>query len=106
MASKPWQHQGSRHDRGYGYNWSKLRLTILDRDMHLCQTCLANGRPTQATEVDHVTPKADGGTDDPSNLVAICTTCHMAKTQAEAAKAQGRTCQPRRQIGNDGWPVT
>lgn len=39
-----------------------------------------------ATEVDHITPKASGGTDDPANLQGICKACHRAKTQDEAAR--------------------
>lgn len=97
-----WSKQ-SRHERGYGARWVKTRVRILRRDMHLCQPCLANGRPTQATEVDHIKPKAKGGTDDDDNLQAVCHACHKAKTEAEAAEAQGRRIKP--QIGEDGWPI-
>lgn len=37
MSRKPWADRGSRHARGYGSGWQKLRLRILDRDKHLCQ---------------------------------------------------------------------
>jgi 5-methylcytosine-specific restriction protein A len=100
-----WQHQGSRHERGYGAAWVRLRQIALDRDSHLCQPCLATGRPTPATQVDHIKPKAQGGTDDLENLQAVCGPCHHAKTQAEAAEAQGRRYRPRPRIGADGWPV-
>jgi 5-methylcytosine-specific restriction enzyme A len=93
----------SRHERGYGYRWVKLRETILKRDCHLCQACQREGRVTIATEVDHVMPKAKGGTDDPENLQAICKSCHSAKSEREAAEAQGR--RVKRKVGLDGWPV-
>lgn len=99
----PGWHRASRHERGYGTAWDKLRLVILRRDAYLCQPCLAQGRPTPATEVDHVTPKAKGGTDDEDNLQAICSECHREKSTREAAEAQGRR---KVQIGLDGWPVT
>jgi 5-methylcytosine-specific restriction enzyme A len=86
-----WSDKGSRHARGYGTAWTKLRLVILKRDSYLCQACKLEGRTTPAREVDHITPKAKGGTDDPSNLVAICREHHKAKTAKEAAEAQGRT---------------
>lgn len=97
-----WSRQ-SRHERGYGASWDKLRLRILARDLYLCQPCLTKDRPTPATEVDHITPKAKGGTDGPDNLQAICGACHREKTRLESAEAQGRKVNP--QIGVDGWPV-
>ena len=100
----PWDHGGkTRHERGYGHKWDKLRLTILQRDSYLCQPCLNKGKPTPATQVDHITPKASGGTDDPDNLQSICTPCHDAKTKAETAQANGHKQRPT--IGLDGWPI-
>ncbi len=72
----------SSHQRGYGASWRRLRKQILDRDQHLCQVC----RKQTATEVDHIIGKADGGTDDPGNLQAICTRCHKKKTARERAE--------------------
>lgn len=77
----------SRHERGYGTAWDKLRLTILARDSYLCQPCLTKGRPTPATQVDHIIAKAQGGTDDADNLQAICTDCHKDKTADESGHA-------------------
>lgn len=89
----------SRHLRGYGYAWEKLRLRILARDKHLCQACKRKGRVTAANHVDHVKPKAQGGTDDEGNLQSLCAPCHDAKTITDAG---GRV---RLAIGLDGWPV-
>ena len=97
-----WQHRASRHERGYGHKWVKLRARILERDSQLCQPCLVRKKPTPATQVDHITPKAQGGTDDADNLQAICDECHESKTRQEAADAQGRTIADP--IGPDGWP--
>lgn len=98
MADK-WANRGSRHERGYGATWSRLRLAILARDLYLCQPCLTAGRPTQATEVDHIKPKAKGGTDDEDNLQAICGGCHKAKTARDSGH------RPRARVGADGWPI-
>jgi len=89
----------SRHERGYGREWTRLRKLILERDKHLCQPCLKTNRVTAATQVDHITPKAKGGTDAESNLQSICTPCHDAKTITDAG---GRV---KVQIGLDGWPA-
>lgn len=93
-----WKHTLSRHERGYGTAWERLRSAVMRRDRWLCQPCLSKGRPTPASAVDHITPKASGGTDDQENLQAICKACHDAKT----AKDNGR--RPKRTIGADGWP--
>ena len=95
--------RGTRHERGYGSAWVKLRLSIMSRDRYLCQPCLAKDRPTPAVAVDHIIPKSLGGTDRDDNLQAICGPCHDAKTEREAAEAQGRRIKPT--IGLDGWPI-
>ncbi|HYG05331.1 MAG TPA: HNH endonuclease signature motif containing protein [Stenotrophomonas sp.] len=86
-----------------GRPWRRLRDSILQRDQHLCQPCKAQGRYTEATQVDHIVPQAEGGTDDRVNLQAICDDCHKRKTEAEALRARGLT--PRVAIGEDGWPL-
>ena len=67
-----------------------MRVRILMRDHYLCQACMRAGGLTalvvgdrmhpRGAQVDHIMPKANGGTDDPSNLEAICRACHEAKT--------------------------
>ncbi|CAG9195825.1 DNAse [Paraburkholderia tropica] len=83
-------HRGSRHARGYGSKWVKLREKILKRDNGLCQPCLALGRVAAARHVDHIVSKAEGGTDDESNLQSICVACHKAKTADEGARGRAR----------------
>jgi 5-methylcytosine-specific restriction protein A len=95
--------KGTRHERGYGAAWDRKRKVIIARDMGLCQPCQRNGMVTPFAAVDHIKPKAKGGTDDDDNLQAICHSCHLEKTAQEAAEAQGR--QIRKMIGLDGWPV-
>lgn len=93
-------HTQSRHERGYGSAWVKLREVILRRDGYLCQACKAKGRPTPATDVDHITPKAQGGTDAQDNLQALCRPCHKDKTAQEHGERHGK-----QKFGDDGWPV-
>lgn len=81
---QPDQHRGNRHERGYGTAWEKLRRAVMERDDYLCQSCHRSGRVTAAKQVDHVVPKAQGGTDAESNLEAICVSCHKAKTARES----------------------
>lgn len=78
----------SHHSCGYGTDWDKLRKFILQRDKHLCQACLPH--PTPANHVDHIKPKAKGGTDEPSNLQAFCKPCHDAKRRQAREGADRR----------------
>jgi 5-methylcytosine-specific restriction enzyme A len=106
VAVSGWKHdRRSRHERGYGTAWTKLREQAMRRDMWLCQPCRKAGRTTAATECDHITPKAKGGKDELSNLQAICQPCHAAKTAVEVAEAQGRATQTRLTFDAAGWPI-
>ncbi|MTI11565.1 HNH endonuclease [Sansalvadorimonas verongulae] len=79
------QKKGNTTQRGYGYKWQKLRAQILKRDSYLCQECKRKGVIREGRHVDHITPKAAGGTDEPGNLQTLCTTCHNHKTATERA---------------------
>lgn len=94
----------SRHQRGYGTSWDKLRKLVLSNEP-LCRACVAQGRSTIANHVDHIKPKAKGGTDDLSNLQPLCAPCHKDKTDRESVEAGGGTYRPRVAIGPDGWPI-
>jgi 5-methylcytosine-specific restriction protein A len=93
--------RASRHERGYGSQWDKLRLAVLQRDMYLCccDECAKLGRIRPATEVDHYIPKAKLGTDSLDNLRAINAKCHKAKTDRENGRTPRKTA-----FGPDGWP--
>jgi len=102
----------SRHKRGYGSEWDKLRKLVLKRDNGLCQCKECQGgklRVLLANEVHHVVSKDQASkrgwsqqqTDDMSNLISINSECHKRETMAE----QGRTMKPSAAIGPDGWPV-
>lgn len=70
-----------------------MRDAVMARDGWLCQPCRRAGKHRRAVQVDHVVSLARGGTDDPSNLQAICKACHDVKTQREArgaARGEGR----------------
>ena len=81
-AAVPWHSNNPRrHQRTNGWAWSRTRQRILDRDVHRC------GCGAPASQVDHVLSIGQGGSDDDSNLRAICLHCHAKKTATEAALA-------------------
>ena len=59
----------------------RLRYEIFRRDGHKCRYCGASA-PDAPLRVDHVTPVALGGSDDPSNLVTACEPCNSGKTSS------------------------
>lgn len=59
----------------------RLRYEILRRDNHTCRYCGASA-PDVPLRVDHVTPVALGGTDEPSNLVTSCEPCNSGKSSS------------------------
>lgn len=78
--------QASPDQRGYGSKWDVIRGRVLKRDKGLCQLCLRAGVVREAKTVDHIIPKAHGGTDADSNLQSLCWPCHKAKTARERLK--------------------
>lgn len=76
---------GNNNERGYGTKWRKVREQALRRDKYLCVPCFNKGFLTEATEVDHIVNKAQGGDwYDLNNLQSICHDCHKIKTLEEA----------------------
>lgn len=67
--------------RGYGRTWQKLRLMFL-RANPLCADPFGvhGNNPVAGTDVDHVIPRAQGGTDAFDNLQSLCRSCHSRKT--------------------------
>lgn len=57
----------------------RVRYEVLRRDNHACRYC-GGVAPDVSLTIDHVTPVALGGSDDPSNLVAACRDCNAGKS--------------------------
>ena len=73
--------RGSAAKRGYDRQWQQLRRAFL-RAHPLCIECAKEGATTPATEVDHIIPKRDRGTDEWDNLQPLCKPHHSRKTMA------------------------
>ena len=73
--------QYNQHERDpasnkrYGRAWKRIR----DRYVHkhpLCEQCLKKGRYVAVEEVHHILPLSEGGTNEESNLMSLCRSCH------------------------------
>ena len=80
-ASQHARRRGTRQEQGYGADWQRVRLEVLERDDYTCHYC-----GTVADSVDHVLPKVRGGSDDEANLVAACIRCNSAKRDRGVAR--------------------
>lgn len=69
--------------RTRGNAWMAIRSRIMVRAKGLCEHCTKAGRIRPASEIDHITPLAQGGKDNDANLQALCVECHQAKSKAE-----------------------
>lgn len=57
----------------------RTRFEVLKRDGFRCKYCGASSLST-LLHVDHVIPRAEGGPDDPANLVTACAPCNLGKS--------------------------
>lgn len=61
-----------------GYISGTIRYEILKRSKFHCELCGISA-DRKALEVDHIIPRNNGGSDDPSNLQALCYSCNAMK---------------------------
>jgi len=96
----------------FGREMSKeLRAFVLDRNGYTCQMCgAAAGDPhpydhsrRTRLHIGHIVDKSQGGTDDPSNLHAICSVCNEGASNItlERPSAVKLLSQIRRATGAD-----
>ena len=78
---KPWTNPSQRNTKINRWKWQQTRNKWLTQHP-TCTHCHAPG-----TEVDHITPVAQGGAlYHPANLQTLCTECHTQKTKNEKQK--------------------
>jgi hypothetical protein len=75
----------------------RVRFRVFTRDDFTCQYC-GRRAPDVVLHVDHVTARANGGTDAMSNLLTACADCNLGKsTELVPPMRSARTW--------DGFPV-
>lgn len=70
-------------------SWRNKRKRVLKRDNHQCRIRYVGICIGIATEVDHIIPVTQGGTDEMENLQSACGPCHKAKSSDEGHLAVG-----------------
>jgi 5-methylcytosine-specific restriction endonuclease McrA len=67
------------------------RLAIYLRDGFRCIYCLSDlhGVDPRDITLDHLTPKSDGGSNDPSNLTTACRSCNCRRQDTPLERFAG-----------------
>lgn len=76
-----------------GAAWRKLRVQVLARDGRVCQLCQHAIADDQPGEVDHIEPRARGGSNSSAdNLRAV----HGSSSPCYQCSPRGRSCNQER----------
>lgn len=74
------------------------RFDVFNRDGFTCQYC-GSTPPKVVLHVDHVVPVAEGGKNDPDNLITACEDCNLGKSTKPVERSpqslQERTARMR-----------
>lgn len=62
---------GTTEARGYGSSWRRLSQQVIAEEGR-CRDCGTTGTAKNPLTCDHIVAKANGGTDDRSNLCCRC----------------------------------
>jgi ATP adenylyltransferase len=80
----PW----SQRRKSAGYVSGTLRYEVLKRAAFRCELCGASAED-RALEVDHIVPRNFGGSDDLTNLQALCYSCNAMKRDRDTVDFRG-----------------
>lgn len=73
LADEKVRHWG--YQKGINYGFENTRAMVLNRDNYTCQCCKGK-RKDSRLEVHHIIYRCNGGSDEESNLITLCHTCH------------------------------
>jgi hypothetical protein len=62
------------NEPGTKSNYTNVRYFVMARDQYQCQ--YNNSHDNNLLEVHHKIPRSEGGSDNPSNLITLCSHCH------------------------------
>jgi ATP adenylyltransferase len=80
----PWSHRR----KSAGYVSGTLRYEVLKRAVFRCELCGVSAED-RALEADHIVPRNVGGSDDLSNLQALCYSCNAMKRDRDTTDFRG-----------------
>lgn len=63
------------YQKGVNYGFENTKAMVLNRDNYTCQCCKGKHKDSKL-EVHHIVFRSQGGSDEESNLITLCHTCH------------------------------
>ena len=75
LANPKVKHWG--YQKGTNYGFENTKAMVLNRDDYTCQYCKGK-RKDSKLEVHHIVFRSQRGSDEESNLITLCHTCHKA----------------------------
>ena len=63
------------YQKGINYGFSNTKSYVLDRDNYTCQYCKGKSKDSKL-EVHHIIFRSNNGSNEASNLICLCKTCH------------------------------
>lgn len=73
LANPKVKHWG--YQKGTNYGFENTKAMVLNRDNYTCQYCKGKHKDSKL-EVHHIVFRSQGGSDEGSNLITLCHTCH------------------------------
>ena len=73
LANPKIKHWG--YQKGTNYGFENTKAMVLNRDNYTCQCCKGKHKDSKL-EVHHIVFRSQGGSDEESNLITLCHTCH------------------------------
>lgn len=73
LADPDIKHWG--YQKGSNYGFENTKAMVLNRDGYTCQYCKGKHKDSKL-EVHHIVFRSKGGSDEESNLITLCHTCH------------------------------
>ena len=65
------------YQKGTNYGFENTKAMVLNRDNYTCQYCKGKHKDSKL-EVHHIVFRSKHGSDEESNLITLCHTCHKA----------------------------
>lgn len=79
------------YQKGMNYGFANTKAYVLNRDNYTCQHCKGKTK-TKKLETHHIIPRSKNGSDEESNLITLCKTCHDNFHKGEIElKKKGKT---------------
>lgn len=75
------------YQKGINYGFANTKAYVLTRDTYTCQYCTGKSKD-QRLEVHHIMFRSQQGSDEETNLVTLCKTCHGALHKGEITLKQ------------------